>query len=636
MGDWAFIGSGAELLVDARELDQGGAYRPAEVVQPPLTEYAHRFGYHYGYSQPGWTLFPSTLPDQVDRTIRTGKAVAASDRPLPPGERLRAEDARHPSLPGWQLLLDGRRSLTIPEHSKAFLLWDLDDYYCAYPVLEISGGAGASVTWGWEESLFLDEANWNKGNRSEIIGKNVKCRGDCFTTDGRRRVFTTHWWRSGRYCLLNIETKSAPLTLHRVALNETRYPLEMEGAFRCSDADMPALVRLCLRGLQMCSHETFLDCPRYEQLMYVGDTRIQMLITYVVSRDDRLVRRGIELFDYSRVNRGFVNERYPSRDIQHCSPFALIWPLMLRDYAYWRNDLEWVRDRMIGLRAMFEQFQPYRNEDGLLEALPGWPFLDWVPEWKLGIPPDAAEGVSGPLNLFYILSLQAAADLERILGEPLLARRNYEQARDVARAAVGRFWDERRGLMSDNLAHTEFSEHSQCLALLTGAIAGGRAQRALRGLLTAPDLKRASCYFRFYLFEVLRRMGRAEPIIPGLEPWKQMLRSGFRTPPENGINSTRSDCHAWASHALFHLYTSIAGILPASPGFRTVRIEPKLGPWKELHCTMPHPDGEIAFDLVSTRAGWKTRVALPAGISGTLVFAGKQVPLHKRRLAFIL
>jgi hypothetical protein len=180
------------------------------------------------------------------------------------------------------------------------------------------------VTWGWEESLFQDEANWNKGNRSEIVGKSVKCRGDCFTTDGRRRVFTTHWWRSGRYCLLNIETKSSPLTLHRVALNETRYPLEMKGAFRCSDADVPPLVRLCLRGLQMCSHETFVDCPRYEQLMYAGDARLQMLITYAVSRDDRLVRRGIELFDHSRVNQGFVNERYPSHDVQYSSTFSLI------------------------------------------------------------------------------------------------------------------------------------------------------------------------------------------------------------------------------------------------------------------------------------------------------------------------
>ena len=391
-----------------------------------------------------------------------------------------------------------------------------------------------------------------------------------------------------------------------------------------------------MRSIWLRASPTSVDCPRYEQLMYVGDARNQMLLIYALSHDDRLARRGNELFDYSRADHGFVCARFPSRDVQHASPFGLTWPLMLRDYAYWRNDPEWVRDRMVGLRAMLEQFQPYTNEAGLIEALPGWPFLDWVPERKLGNPPDAADGVSGPHNLSYVLALQEAADLERIVGEPLLARRNRERADKAARAVAARFWDERRGMMADDPAHKEFSEHSQCLALLTGALAGRRARRAFHGLLTAPDLLRASDYFRFYLFETFRSMGRAELIIPGLDHWRRMLQSGLMTPPETGVIWTRSDCHAYASHPLFHLYASLAGIRPASPGFRTVRIEPNPGPWKELHCSMPHPDGEIALDLDWTRAGWKTRVVLPPGISGTLVFAGKRVPLRRRRLALVL
>ena len=111
---------------------------------------------------------------------------------------------------------------------------------------------------------------------------------------GDGRLFTTHWWRSGRYCLLEVKAGETPLTIRRLALDEARYPLENEGAFECGDQELGPVIRIAVRGLQMCSHETFMDCPYYEQLMYVGDTRLEMLTTYVVSRDDRLVRRGIE------------------------------------------------------------------------------------------------------------------------------------------------------------------------------------------------------------------------------------------------------------------------------------------------------------------------------------------------------
>ena len=39
---------------------------------------------------------------------------------------------------------------------------------------------------------------------------------------------------------------------------------------------------------------------------------------------------------------------------------------------------------MIGLRSMLEQFEPYVNQDGLLENLPGWSFMDWVPNGRWG------------------------------------------------------------------------------------------------------------------------------------------------------------------------------------------------------------------------------------------------------------
>ena len=114
---------------------------------------------------------------------------------------------------------------------------------------------------------------------------------------GEHRQFSTLWWRAGRWCLLSVKTASEPLTLHRLVLNESRFPYENEASFDVGDGELPAVMSLAVRGIQMCAHETYMDCPFYEQLMYDGDTRLELLTTDVMTRDDRLVKRAIELFD---------------------------------------------------------------------------------------------------------------------------------------------------------------------------------------------------------------------------------------------------------------------------------------------------------------------------------------------------
>ena len=386
------------------------------------------------------------------------------------------------------------------------------------------------------------------------------------------------------------------MTLHRLALDESRYPLQVESSFDDGDPQLPAVIALCARGIEMTSHETYMDCPYYEQLMYVGDTRLEMLTTYAMTRDDRLAKRGIELFNFSRRNTGMVNERYPSFLPQSSPTYSLIWALMLNDYAYWHNDPKFVRVQAIGLRSMLAQFEPYENRDGLLENLPGWPFMDWVSGWSGGDAPDGAHGVSALNNLLYVDALQKSAQLEDYLGEPLLAQRLRGKADRTAAAVRAKFWDDSRGLMADNLAHTEFSEHAQCLALLTDTLAGEQAQRCFQQLLSAPDLKRTTIYFSFYLLETYQKFGRGDLILDRLNFWKDLVKQGLKTPVEQP-GDTRSDCHGWGSHPLFHLYASVAGIRPDSPGFRTVRIAPLPGDLPKIVCRMPHPDGFITMDV---------------------------------------
>jgi hypothetical protein len=579
-----------------------------------------------GEPAPGWKLFPSTLPDMIDREARPGRIVAAGDGGLGNDDPVTEEHTRHPDIPRWQALVEGKGEVVVPAGSEVFVLWDLDDYYCAQPVCEFSGGSGGRIAWGWAEALY-EPGSRAKGNRDKFVGKTFNGLSDsCLPDGGDGRRFTTHWWRAGRYCLLEAKAGETPLTIRRLSLDETRYPLENEGTFDCGDEEVGPITRVAVRGLQMCSHETFMDCPYYEQLMYVGDTRLEMLTTYVVTRDDRLVRRGIELFDHSRRNWGFVNERYPSHIPQLSTTFSMIWALVLRDYAFWRDDPAWVRDRMVGLRSMLEHFQPYFNDDGLLEALPGWSFMDWVPAWDCGHAPDGWKGVSAVNNLLFVLAMQSAAELEDAMQEPLLARRDRETASRVAEAVITGFWDEGRGLVADNLAHTEFSEHAQCLALLSDAVSGDRAERVFAGLLGEPDLSRTTVYFSFYLLETFRRFGRGDLIVRRLDFWKSMVANGLRTPIE-APEPSRSDCHAWASHPLFHLHASVAGVRPSSPGFKTVRIAPQPGPLPRIRSRLPHPDGFVQLDLAFKGGSCRGTIELPAGVTGAFLWRGQEVDL---------
>ena len=582
-----------------------------------------------GVVKEGWQLYPSSLPDQLWAARRRGKVRAISS-----GDDVyvRATDLEHPGVARWQALVEDRAPVEVEPDSHIRVLWDLEDYYCGYPEIRLSGGQNTTANLLWAEGLFEDDAVVAypriKGDRNAVLDKRFYGFGDTITQGGAPTTYRPLWWRSGRYVLLDITTAEQPLIVESLSIIETRYPIENDGTLKSSDPSIDKIIPLAVRGIQMCSHETFMDCPYYEQLMYVGDTRLEMLTTYTMSADTRLVKRSIELFDWSRHSNGFVAERYPSTPSQVSLTFSMIWVALLRDFAWWRDDAPWVRDRMVGMRNVLENLRHLRNPDGLLEALPGWSFIDWVPDWEYGMPIGARSGISSPVNLFFVLALKYAAELERAFGEPSLAERNEQLAFELGQKLIERFWDEDRGLLADDVDHSSFSEHAQCLALLTDILDPEKADICLNHLLSDEDLHRATVYFSFYLFEVLRKHQRHDLLIEKLSFWKNLVDMGFKTPVEKPEPS-RSDCHAWGSHPLFHFHTSLAGVRPDAPGFRSVRIAPQPGHLTTLQSRLPHPKGFVEVDLSFDQGSGVTGIVrLPPDTTGAFEWNGQEQNLN--------
>ena len=94
-------------------------------------------------------------------------------------------------------------------------------------------------------------------------------------------------------------------------------PISPAIRLRCaprSTATIPSCAKIfdvSWRTARLAAHETYMDAPYWEQLQYVGDTRVDALISMAMTGDDRLPRRAMVLFDQSRRSDGITQSRYP-------------------------------------------------------------------------------------------------------------------------------------------------------------------------------------------------------------------------------------------------------------------------------------------------------------------------------------
>lgn len=139
----------------------------------------------------------------------------------------------------------------------------------------------------------------------------------------------------------------------------------------------------------------------------------------------------------------------------------------------------------------------------------------------------------------------------------------------------------------------------------------------------------ASVYFKFYTHSAMAQAGLADQYLSWLDKWRENMRMGLTTWGEtSNVNATRSDCHAWGASPNIEFLRTVLGINSAAPGFKRVRIEPHPGPLRQVEGEMPHPQGMIKVSCRQLKDKLIATLHLPAGITGTFVWQGKEVQLH--------
>lgn len=480
-------------------------------------------------------LRPDPLPQMERRDERFSRVAAAPEHLL--------DDAG--------LCIAGHGALRIGPRQRVRLVLDRGELTNAIPRLELSGGRGTRIASIAAEASYTGEGH-AKGDRDLVAGKKFFGHHDQYLPTGgkAKQVLSPLWFRSFRYLVLDIRTAAEALTIHDLACCFEGYPLRqtLPATAIPADGDWPRLWEISWRTLRLCSHETFFDCPHYEQAQFPGDTRVQAMAHYLLADDDRLARKAIDDFHAGRHADGMLECRWPSQRLQILPTFALAWIGMLRDFLDQRQDPAFLTPYLPAAREVVQWFLARRRSDGLLGLIPHAPFVDWTKPFAMGNAPQDADGGSAILSLQLAEACRDLAVLEPPCGMPELAARWDREATALGRATVKHCRRKDR-FIGDTTSRTSASVHAQVHAILAGAVSRTEGKRLLLAALADPAVTQPGTFFyRYHVLRALIAVGSGNRFHDLLLPaWRRCLHgTGLTTWPETDNDAPRSDCHAWS------------------------------------------------------------------------------------------
>lgn len=438
-----------------------------------------------------------------------------------------------------------------------------DDYVCVYGEYVFSGTGEVRLRWA-EPGCDSDTPPPGFADLAKP-GDPYPCfsgPGDRFRLTGGRVRWCDYWWHAGR----TLETTLyGNVKLESARFFRTGYPWKLRRTLSIpGDERLSRLLRHSWNTLQACTFETLMDCPYYEQLQYISDSRFDLLSLYELSGDIRLAENALRQFAEGQYSSGMLPCRYPTREHAqyHASPgelyqlhipsFTSFYIQLLHDFARLRRNDALVCELLPVARRAADSLNSTLGEDQLLHA-PGWNFIDWLDNWEAGIPPGCRYGEGCTLNLIHLLSLQQLADLEQCFGSARQAALRQEQAARLEQAIRHTYWIDERNCFAEDSARSYVSEHAQVFALLA------LNERAVIPVLRSGTLDECGIAFSFYYLEACRIHRLDDLFARRRERYFQAAETpGLRTMPELFPNDwwQRSDCHAWGAHFLYFQFTA--------------------------------------------------------------------------------
>lgn len=406
--------------------------------------------------------------------------------------------------------------------------------------------------------------------------------------------------------------------------------------FISSNKDLNRLFEAARETFRQNALDVFMDCASRERAGWLCDSYFTSRVAFDLSGDTQIEHNFIQNFllpdKFKHIDEGMLPMCYPSDhpNKNHIPNWAMWFVLELEEYLHRSGDREMVDAAKIKVYALIDYFKRFHNEDGLLEKLTRWVFVEWSHANNL------VQDVSYPSNMLYAQMLDVAG---RLYNDSAL-NQQADQIRETIRKQSfdGEYFIDNAIRNKDG--HLELSgEHTevcQYYAFFTGTATPeshidlwkrlrdefGPVRKETNAY---PDVPFANAFVGNYLRnELLSNEGLSEQILKETVNFYLPMVELTGTLWEN-MTTVASCNHGFASHIAHVLYRDVLGVYNISPIEKMVVL-------RVIDSGLEHCKGSIPVNKESVDVEWTKEndkftvtLSLPEGYNYKVIPTGKEV-----------
>ena len=410
-----------------------------------------------------------------------------------------------------------------------------------------------------------------------------------------------------------------------VYLREFTAPDVWTAHFRSSDEGLNQLFAAGRETYRPNAVDFYTDTPSRERAGWLCDSSFTAQVSPLLSGHTRVEKCFFENFllpdHFGYIPEGMLPACYPADhyDGGFVPTWGLWFLIQLEQYLVRSGDSELVEALRPRVLKLLDYFKAFENDDGLLEKLQGWVFIEWSKS------NDYVQDVNYPANMLYAAALAAVG---RIYNLPQRTEQ-AEAVRKVIRTQSydGEFFVDNAVRQGAKLVPTHNrTETCQYYALYfdtassekypklweTLHAAFGPGRRTTRAF---PEIAPSNAFMGNVLrLELLSRAGLTDQLASEAKSYFLYMAELTGTFWENMGNEASMD-HAFGSHIVVALYRDVLGLYQVDTVRKAVHVRFTPSSLDMCEGRVPTPDGFVSMRWTRSPDTLTYQLDVPAGYS---------------------